>query len=223
VLRGFGEGEQASRNYAQQALSLLSHGRKREASAMLALAARYAEGESFRKARRLSDALGDNPDEPRLRSEPPVVDASLSPVSQRRLREGYASHMRYVQRTDLRAAFDEIKRIPGNLLRHSGAELRFLRAYLAYKAGDHSDCVGELESLARTEPHFVLQHPELYFYLGRSHDALQHFDKAVRNLRLYIEATALMPSAGVSTDDVGAPTTDLPGASPKLGHTQPRP
>jgi hypothetical protein len=66
--------------------------------------------------------------------------------------------------------------------------MQYLRAYTLYRAGDFDLAIGDLEGLARSEPAFVLDRPELYFFLARSHGALQHFDKAVRSARVYVEA-----------------------------------
>jgi hypothetical protein len=97
--------------------------------------------------------------------------------------------------------------------------MRFLRAYVLQRTGDHDSAVGELEALARTEPAFVLERPELYYHLGRAHDALLHFDKAVRSARAYVEAVG---RGGAPTDEPlpepeaqGAPVSDAPGDSDK--------
>jgi hypothetical protein len=66
--------------------------------------------------------------------------------------------------------------------------MRLLRGYVLYRSGEHDQVVGELEAIARSDPEFARSHPELYFFLGRAHDALTHFDKAVRSIRAYVEA-----------------------------------
>jgi hypothetical protein len=102
--------------------------------------------------------------------------------------------------------------------------MRLLRGYVLYRAGDYDMAVGELEAVARTEPGFTLEHPELYFFLGRSHDALTHFDKAVRSARVYVEAQ--LATTPESRDLVAeppadaAPITDLPGESDKRYRTE---
>ena len=112
-----------------------------------------------------------------------------------------------------------IESIPTSLMRHAGPDMRYLRAYTLYRAGDYDEVIGDLEGLARGEPAFVLDHPELYFFLGRAHDALQHFDKAVRSMRVYVELEMLRPRllhtdlAEPSARD--APVSDAPGESEK--------
>ena len=64
-----------------------------------------------------------------------------------------------------------------------GAQLRLLQ-----RTGDPGSAVGEFELLARTEPAFAQERHELYYDLARAHDQLQHFDKAVRAARAYVEA-----------------------------------
>jgi tetratricopeptide (TPR) repeat protein len=107
--------------------------------------------------------------------------------------------------------------MPSSLVREAGPELRYLRAYVLQRTGDHASAVGELEALARTEPAFTQERHDIYYYLARSHDALQHFDKAVRAARAYVEAAARAErtSRDPLPEPTGAPTTDAPGAAEK--------
>jgi hypothetical protein len=54
-------------------------------------------------------------------------------------------------------------------------------------SADPDDVVDELEDLLRTDPEFGERHPEIYYFLGRAHDRLTHYDKAVRNVRTFVE------------------------------------
>jgi hypothetical protein len=69
--------------------------------------------------------------------------------------------------------------LPDGLVQHAGTEARLLRAIAAYRAGELSSVITELESLLREQPAFPSEHPDALFYLARAHDAVQHFGKAV--------------------------------------------
>jgi hypothetical protein len=108
-------------------------------------------------------------------------------------------------------------------LRHSaGGEWALLEGYLRYKAGDSDGAIDVLEELVRKEEGFALEHPELHFYLARAHDSLLHFDKAVRNMRVYVAARAYAPARSENQlpepSLVQPPTSDAPGTAPKEFH-----
>ena len=165
-------------------------------------------------------ALGPNPTEPTPhprapRSRPPNRRARKSPAA-RRLHRSY--------RLARRAATQRVRRPRSRRSRRRSCATPsptcgYLRAYTLYKAGDYDQAIGDLEGLARGEPAFVLDHPELYFFLARAHDALQHFDKAVRSARVYVEAQM----QALATDRDGeaepsardAPVSDAPGEAEK--------
>jgi hypothetical protein len=76
---------------------------------------------------------------------------------------------------------------------HSGPDLRLLYGYLLYKnmksgIADPEDVVDELEDLIRTDAPFAEQHPEIYYFLARAHDRVNHYDKAMRNMRRFVES-----------------------------------
>lgn len=89
-------------------------------------------------------------------------------------------------------ALTELEAMPPPLRMHSGSDLRLLYGYLLYKnlptgAADPDDVIDELEDLIRTDAPFVESHPEIYYFLARAHDRLSHYDKAVRNMRTFVE------------------------------------
>jgi predicted membrane-bound spermidine synthase len=181
------EPEPRADDYAELALALLAHGRRHEASRMLDAAAALATTPRLVFARAMFEALGTAPDvDPRLR-EPPV-DPAIGEQPNRRLLDGYAEVRDALAHGDAKRAKSAVEAIPSSLVRHAGPEMQYLRAYTLYRAGDFDLAIGDLEGLARSEPAFVLDRPELYFFLARSHGALQHFDKAVRSARVYVEA-----------------------------------
>ncbi|MGD8861728.1 MAG: fused MFS/spermidine synthase [Myxococcales bacterium] len=225
-LRGIGEGEAAAAAYAQQAMASLAHGRKRETRRLLqragSLVSSGAAPEPVVRAREMWRVLGPKPRVPELRSEPPPVDPELGPAGNARLRAGYDEIMDWMARGEPERAAAAFGDIPSALLRHAGAPMALLEGYVLLRAGRHEDAIDGLEELARRRPEVALAHPELYFYLARAHDALYHFDKAVRNARAYLEARAAMiadaPPTGAGDGGAAerAPSTDGPGETPKL-------
>ena len=83
--------------------------------------------------------------------------------------------------------------------------------------------IDELEDLIRSDEEYSRRHPELYYFLARAHDAEYNFDKALRNMRIYVEAR-IVPDQ--DADDLPeppleeAPTTDEPGESEKDVHPE---
>ena len=222
---GAGSGARASEQYAELSLALLAHGRKREAGAALARAATAGPSGMLELARGVYEALGDRPVEPSLRVPPPGTDAAISGRANQRVAQAHAEVTDWLARGQLQRAKAAIDGLPASLVRHGGPPMRYLRAYVLQRTGDHESAVGELESLARTEPAFVHERPELYFFLGRSHYALLHFDKAVRAVRAYVESARsaggaeALPEPDVQT----APVSDAPGEAEKAFQGQASP
>jgi hypothetical protein len=104
--------------------------------------------------------------------------------------------------------------------------MRLLYGYLLYKAAEGSPAryrgaIDQLEDLVRSDEAYVRRHPEIYYFIARSHDAEFNFDKALRNMRVYVESR-VVPSA--DAEDLPeppidqAPTTDEAGEAPKDVH-----
>jgi spermidine synthase len=217
-LRGFGNDAQGADDYAELSMALLGHGRKREAAAALALAMGTGSTGRTAVARAMLTALGPDAQEPPLGLQPPRPDAGVSTRADQRIADAYVEVMDWLRRGDVQGARRAIEALPSSLLRYSGASMRYLRAYVLYRAGAHELAVGDLEAIAREEPAFLFVHPELHFYLGRAHDGLLHWDKAVRNIRMYVEAAVLglKPAADEpEPSPASAPTSDRPGTSDK--------
>jgi hypothetical protein len=119
-----------------------------------------------------------------------------------------------------------MEEIPAPLRLHSGPGMRVLYAYLLYKAAEGSPsryraAIDQLEDLVRSDEEYVRRHPELYYFLARAHDAEFNFDKALRNMRTYVEAAVVPRDDALDLPEppIGeAPTTDDPGESPKGTH-----
>jgi len=221
-LRGFGQGTTASERYAELALAMLAHGRKREADELVRRASASGPSASHALAAEMTAALGASPREPALNIRPPESDPAISDRANARMRQGYVDVTDWLARGEPARAKQALEAIPSSLLRQFGSELRLLRAYVLYRAGEHDMAIGEFEAVARRDPDVVALHPELYFFLARSHDALQHFDKAVRSMRAYIDATrrpaATLLDATPEPPPSAAPTSDAPGTAPKAWH-----
>ena len=221
-LQGFGSGATASERYGELALALLAHGRKREADELARRATAAGASASQALAVAMAAALGPNPREPALNIAPPEPDPTISERANARMQQGYVEVNDWLARGDAKHAKQALESIPSSLLRQFGSELRLLRAYVLYKAGEHDMAIGEYEAVARRDPDVVVEHPELYFFLARSHDALLHFDKAVRSMRAYLDATRrpaskLLDATPEPASDQ-APTSDAPGTTPKGWH-----
>ncbi len=196
VLEGFGEGEAAARNLADQALSLLGNGRKREAARMLDLAAEHDPShrdlQAAREVTRLLAGEGDPPAPPDV--EPPVFGGGEDMRSQREIEEHVAAVWASLARGANRDALERFSAIPDRLWRRGGPQLMLLKGYLHFLGADPEDtaeceeAIEILEQLAREHDGYALRHPEIHYYLGLCHDNALHFDKAVKHVRAFVEA-----------------------------------
>lgn len=196
VLAGFGEGPEAARTLAAQAVSLLANGRKREAGRMLELAAdrdpAHRDVATAREVTRLLGGEGDRPAPPEL--EPLVFGGGDDPRSQRQLEEHVTGVLGSLELGAHRDALERFAAIPDHLWRRGGPQLLLLKGYLHFLAADPEDsseceeAIEILESLAREHDEYALRHPEIHYFLGLCHDNALHFDKAVKHVRAFVEA-----------------------------------
>ena len=210
-------------DHAELALALLAHGRRREASHMLDQAAAYATVPTLTFARAMFDALDTSGPAPAPVLRPPLHYPGIGDQLNRILVNGALAAMDALSAGDPKQAKARIESISSSLWDYGGAELHYLRAYTLYRNGDYDLAIGDLEGLARGEPTFVLEHPELYLFLARSHGALQHFDKAVRSARVYVEAQlrrARAPRDEGERSTQAAPETDADRESDKAFRTR---
>ncbi len=224
-VRGFGEGDVAARNYAELAMSLIAHGRKDEAADVLDRAESSGHAAETAVAARVLAFLSSTTGEPRIAIEPPVPGPQMDEATASRLIEGFELVRASVDQGSHAAALAAMEELPSPLRMHSGPALRFLYGYLLYKAADdmpsrYSEAVDELEDLVRSEEEYVRRHPEVYYFLARAHDGDFNFDKALRNMRLYVEAVAAggAPNDAAEPPAGAAPTTDEAGESAKDEH-----
>ncbi|MBI2894124.1 MAG: fused MFS/spermidine synthase [Deltaproteobacteria bacterium] len=226
-LRGFGSGPEAAENYGELALSLIAHGKKALAATFVEKAQAAGRSETAAMALEILRLLISPETEPPVPIEAPVPGPELEAAMADRLNDGFDRVRQAIQAGNWDAALDAYNEIPEPLRQHSGTGLRLIGGYLLYKNGEPGsaewdDAITELEEVVRADAAFVTEHPQVYYYLARAHDGQFNFDKAMRNMRAYVEATAAQSaSAGADDSDVpepalaDAPTTDAEGESPK--------
>ena len=220
-LAGFGEGDAASRNYAELAMSMIAHGRYNWANEMIQLSENAGRSRETGVAAQVLIHLLTSDGEPGVRIEPPVPGPEMDRATAEQLVEGFDRVRQAVDRREYAAAFGAMENIPAPLRLHSGPGMRLLYGYLLYKAADGSyaqyqAAVEQLEGLAREEEDYVIRHPELYYFLARAHDANGDYAAAQRWMRAYIEAR-LFPTESEDAEPPPdqAPTTDAAGESDK--------
>jgi len=210
---GFGEGTEGAQNYARMALSLIAAGRKAEAAQFIHRSQDMGGGRLTLVAAEVITLLMTSDGEPAISIEPPVPGPQLAPREARQLSNGF---------DEVGAALSAMEEIPTPLRLHSGPALRFLYGYLLFKTSDaypsrNREAIEQFEDLIRTDPDYVRSHPELHYFLARAHDAELNFDKALRNMRVYVE-TGGVPALTAPGTEPPAPTTDAPGEANKAQH-----
>ena len=232
AVTGYGEGNVAAETLAEMALSLIAHGRKPEAAAFITRSQEAGSTPTTRIAAEVLTHLITGEREPPLRVEPPTPGPQLAAREARLLSEGFDIVKEAVDLANYATALGALEEIPAPLRLHSGPGLRLLYGYLLYKTAPSypsrfNEAIVALEELLRTEPDYVGRHPEIFYYLGRAHDAELNFDKALRNMRLYVEARHALgaveeASAGEGStegasgegESPGAPTSDEGNSDP---------
>jgi hypothetical protein len=148
-----------------------------------------------------------------------------------------------------RDAMERFEQIPENLWRRGGPQMILLRGYVYFLNADPDETetcdesIATLNELVRDHEAYTSSHPEIFYYLALCHDNTLHFDKAVKNIRAYVELTGkseqharlvlaqtkanlegtldgtkgTMP-IDLPPDDPASPTTDGQGESPKENH-----
>ena len=226
LLSGFGEGAEAARSFAELGISMMAHGRVEWASSVLEHGQRLGNAREIRVAIEVLTHLSRSDTEPTIEIEPPVPGPEMDRSTARQLTQGFESVRRSIDEGAFSAAYAAMERIPNPLRLHSGPSMRFLYGYLLYKAADghgthYSSAVGILQDLIASEPDYVMRHPEVYYFLARSHEAQGEDSHAVRAMRAYVEAS-LDPVA--RSEDLAEPPpdqaveSDAPGESDKTEH-----
>jgi spermidine synthase len=227
ALEGFGEQDRASRNYAELSMSMIAHGRYGWAGQFIERSERVGRSRETTVALEVLTHLLTSEHEPAVRIEPPIPGPEMDRSTARELERGFEQVREAVDEGAYGAALVAIENIPAPLRLHSGPGMRLLYAYLLYKAADGSvahyrTAIEHLDDLVRTEADYVLRHPEIYYFLARSHDAQGDYAAALRSMRAYVEAR-LVPVNNDAQEvpeppAADAPTSDEPGEEPKLEH-----
>ncbi len=226
-LVGFGESDAASRNLAELAMSMIAHGRYNWAGDMIERSQQVGRSRETTVALEVHTHLITTEHEPAVHIEPPIPGPEMDRHTAEQLVDGFDQVREAVDQQAYGAALVAMENIPAPLRLHSGPGMRLLYGYLLYKAADGSfahyrTAIEHLEDLVRTEEDYVLRHPEVYYYLARSHDANGDYSAALRAMRAYVEAR-LVP-ANDDAEEVPeppagqAPTTDAEGESDKIEH-----
>jgi tetratricopeptide (TPR) repeat protein len=250
VMRNMGQGGEPALNMAEQALSLLMNGRKREANEFLERAAEIdADQPTLELAIRIATLLTGEGGAPLPEIERVSPSATMTARQVEELEQHLDGIRRSLNLTANRDALERFARVPDHLWRRGGPQMLLLKGYLHFLNGDPTDsteCEESIEilsQLVREHEGYVIGHPEVYYFLGLCHDNALHFDKAVKNVRTFVDLTrrreehaaiAVAQSkanleaamAGVAgtmpialpDDAPGAPTTDRQGEAPKDLH-----
>jgi hypothetical protein len=193
-LQGIGQGEVADAHRAGIALALLEHGRKREAAAVLQAAGNASASAELAAARGVLALLSGATAEPALTWTELAADPTLRERTNTRLREGTAEVVDWLERGEPKRAHQAAQALPDSLMRHVGTDALLLRAVAAYRAGELSAVITDLEGLIRAQPDLPRTRPEALFYLARAHYALQHFGKGVSWAERWLIAASPSPT-----------------------------
>jgi spermidine synthase len=211
-LQGFGTGARASASYARLALALLAHGRKAELPGLLARGQQAGESPDLSLASDVYGLLSGKLPAPPLGVDVDPTPAHGNPRARAVLTQAYARIAQQLQSKHFVTALAEIDTLPSRLRRGGGPGWKLLEAYVRGQAGDPELACELFEDLLRSDDAYAREHPALYYYLARAHDAQQHFDKAVRNMRAYVSARVLTPNLSVGSSVTNAPASAQDGS-----------
>jgi spermidine synthase len=193
-VQGLASGAEGAEQRAALALSLLNHGRQSQAGALLAQAHAMGGAAALPLVQALYDGLTGASGEPPLELEPPRLGASLSPSTAARLTAALDGAHGWLRRGAHDRALQTLNDLPEPLRRHAGPATRLLHAYLGYRVHRCEAAIDELDALVRGEPEFVADHPEVYYFLARSHDCMMHFEASVAAMRAHVQAAVVGPT-----------------------------
>lgn len=246
-LVGTGEDAERASNLARQAVSLLMNGRKREAAWFIEEGDRASpDNPDVKASKKIAALLAGQGGAPLPEIEGPEPSHGMTEDNRGELESRLAGVDKAMKAGARAYALEQFIQIPDHLWRRGGPQMHLLKGYLHFLNADPEDstqceeAIEVLGQLVREHEAYVLGHPEVYYYLSLCHDNALHFDKAVKNMTIYVEAAqkregyarlsllqakANLDAAlegmegtaaiGLPADTPGAPTTDAPGESPK--------
>ncbi|MFT3922403.1 MAG: hypothetical protein QM778_07715 [Myxococcales bacterium] len=187
-------GAESSADKVAMALSLLAHGRKRDARTYVRSLPSAPPPELEADVRAAQFLLGDLP-EPQPDIEPPLPSPQLDPAARRTFDLSYVEIERALQNGNPKLALAIFERLPTLLRTLSGPSFRFLHALVLLRAAGSDrallkESVLEFEDLIRKDETYARAHPELYYFLARAQERASNYDKSVRNMRAFAVQTA---------------------------------
>lgn len=219
---GLGEDDVLSERAAEMALSLMAHGRKAEAASFVARSDAAGQSPLTLVAAQVLTNLMTGQGEPMARIEVPSPAPQMAETEAELLRQGFAATSAAIGERDYEAAFEAMQSIPTPVRLHSGNSMRYLYAWLLFKTAPiepsrFDEAIDLFESMIMEDPEYVARHIELYYFLAKSHDAMQNYDKGVRNMRIFVEAEIALAEARAqeelelqqSENSLGDNTTDI--------------
>lgn len=192
-VRHNGQQSLSAEDDAKLAVALAANGRGPQAARFAERATSLApDSRTAAQALLLLRLLRGDLDHPRVHLQDPVPGPQMDPGTADRLRRGFAEVRRLVGQRAWKPALDAMEAIPSPLRLHSGPALRLLYGQLLYLGADGDRAllrtsVHHLEDSIREDAEFIAQHPEAYYFLARALHALASHDKALRNMRAYME------------------------------------
>ncbi|MBN2714357.1 MAG: fused MFS/spermidine synthase [Deltaproteobacteria bacterium] len=193
-LTGLGEGTQKAENMSRLATSLLMNGRKTEAAWFVRQALQIDKtNPSVDLAARMllllqGRAVADAPE-----FEPVSPAAGMRRSDIQTLEKSTADMALSLNKKAYQFALGQFLLLPEKLWRRGGPTMLHLKGYLHFRNAsptDSTECedaIDVLTQLAREHADYVERHPDVYYYLGLCHDNALNFDKAVKNIRIYVE------------------------------------
>ncbi len=196
TLQGLGDGQAAADRLARLSLSLFGHGREDEGKRFVRMALDRGAADGDR-LRRIADLFLDDTHDPPPGVELPIPGPRLPPALHDLEDQALASALEAARQGHPSEVLAALRPLPEFLRRLCGPELTLLRGYGLAEApaedgGDCVDAIALLNELVRFEPLFTARQPEVFLYLGRCHDRLGHFDKALKSMQAYADAVMAM-------------------------------
>ncbi len=196
VITGLGEGVEEARDLADQAVSLLTNGRKEEAERFLQRARKIAQHDPrVLRAVRMSRLLAGKEGAQLPKFEKVETSPSMTRVQAMELESKVKDVKKSLDAKAYLDALERFSRIPDHLWRRGGPQMLLLKGYLHFANADPEnseqceEAIEVLSQLVREHEVYVAAHPESYYYLALCHDNAIHFDKAVKNIRTYVHIT----------------------------------
>jgi predicted membrane-bound spermidine synthase len=220
-----------AKSHAEMSLSLLGHGRVREATLLLEQAPIEGETGELEIALRVLEALtAEAPDDPEFKvsaayASRPLTEPDIEAL-QRLFDLAYAATGEGGDPEAAIAQLDDARKKNPVL---DVPAVRFLKGYLVWLArGAELEGAGEaatlLSDLALQNEPYARDHPEVYYFAARAYESGNNLSAAVRWMRRYAELTAEAEAAreaaagaqgaqpGDADEDPGAAEPNAPGA-----------